>query len=321
MQALLPSSSICAASRRVSCDGDARSTKAWWFFYTSRFFPSVQSIWLPEKKKKQACLKKPSAFGDFLKIRSPQRSSIFKLEKMGKEPFWRKLPFLRMTKDGRESWCRNSCDTIDIAYVLDICHRSPFILVLSLGPPKSSYLTHPSILLQVPVLPFCNLQKPRLQSSPVISRPHPRRCSPCLHLFSSSIPNDCKTLATFCSFQQNKMNNLYNSIKISNFPQFVTKTWLNLQMSWRLSWRFLLLQGVILLSLSFQSAGRLSHFIHDVDPVTWNSRRVYSAIMKIEATFLLQLSNSKITNIPNIPNTQKFPTPNLFSKSNGAKEP
>ena len=98
-------------------------------------------------KKKQACLKKPSAFGDFLKIRSPQRSSIIKLEKMGKEPFWRKLPFLRMTKYGRKSWCRNSCDTIDIAYVLDICHRSPFILVLSLGPPKSSYLTHPSILL------------------------------------------------------------------------------------------------------------------------------------------------------------------------------
>ena len=146
MQALFPSSSICAASRRVSCDGDARSTKAWWFFYTSGFFPFCAKH-LIARKKKQACLKKPSAFGDFLKIRSPQRSSIIKLEKMGKEPFWRKLPFLRMTKYGRKSWCRNSCDTIDIAYVLDICHRSPFILVLSLGPPKSSYLTHPSILL------------------------------------------------------------------------------------------------------------------------------------------------------------------------------
>ena len=110
------------------------------------FFPFCAKH-LIARKKKQACLKKPSAFGDFLKIRSPQRSSIIKLEKMGKEPFWRKLPFLRMTKYGRKSWCRNSCDTIDIAYVLDICHRSPFILVLSLGPPKSSYLTHPSILL------------------------------------------------------------------------------------------------------------------------------------------------------------------------------
>lgn len=225
MQALLPSSSICAASRRVSCNRMAMLVLPRRGDFSTRPVFSLLCKAFDCLKKKQACLKKPSAFGDFLKIQSPQRSSIIKLEKMGKEPFWRKLPFLRMTKYGRESWCKKSCDTIDIAYVLDICHRSPFILVWSLGPPKSTYLTHPSILLANTCLSFCNLQKPRLQSSPVISRPHPHRCSPCLHLFSSSIPNDCKTLATFFSFQQNNMNNSYNSIKISTFTQFVTKTW------------------------------------------------------------------------------------------------
>ena len=254
MQALLPSSSICAASRRVSCNRMAMLVlPRRGDFSTSRFpFFPFSAKHLIARKQKQACLKKPSAFADFLKIRSPQRSSIFKLEKMGKQPFWRKLPF--MTKHGRETWCRKSCDTIDIADVLDICHRSPFILVWSLGPPKSTYLTHPSILLQVPVCPF------------VIFKNH---VSSHLQASSTSVfPMPASFLIVNSKWLQNLGNNFLVSAEqneqfnqISNFTQSEFANELETVKIWIVRESFWL------------SAGRLSHFIHDVDPVTWNSRR------------------------------------------------
>ena len=182
-----------------------------------------------------------------------------------------------------------------------------FHTCLIFGTPKInlSYSSlYDSILLQVPVLPFCNLQKPRLQSSPVISRPHPHRCSPCLHLFSSSIPNDCKTLATFFSFQQNKMSNLYNSIKINNFTQFVTKTWDCHKDSCASGSHFALSEfSECRASQSFHPRCRPCHlkleaslFCHHED---WS--HIFAS------TF--QLQNHKHSNIPN---TQNFQLPTRF---------
>ena len=214
MQALLPSSSICAASRRVSSGW-------WWKFFGRSFYQGVVIHGLFHNLCK--------AF-DCLEISliscHPKSHQSLNWRRWERNHFGGNCRFWGWwniyMKVGAGSHVIRLM--LLIPYVLDICHRSLFILVfiswnqliisLIFRTPKINLSDSSLYPASSTWLPVCNLQKTRLQSPGLIHIGVPHA-----GIFSHrQFQMTAKPWQHF-SHQQNKMNNSDNSIKISNFKQ------------------------------------------------------------------------------------------------------